>query len=115
LQAANFGISTTDKIVPGDYDGDGRADFAVWRATNGVWYWLGSRDGFGAFQFGTNGDKPAPGDYDGDGRTDFAVWRPNQNPDESGVFYVQRSRDGFSAFGWGNAAMKIPANSILGQ
>jgi subtilisin family serine protease len=116
LATLTFGNSLTDKVVPGDYDGDNRTDFAVWRSTDGTWYWIKSATSeFSAFQFGANGDLPATGDYDGDGRTDFAVWRPNQNPNESAVFYVQRSSAGFSAFGWGNAAMKIPANSMQSQ
>ena len=31
--------------MPADYDGDGRADVAVYRATTGEWYLLGSSSG----------------------------------------------------------------------
>lgn len=34
-----------DRTVPGDYDGDGFWDYAVWRPTNGVFYVLRSSDG----------------------------------------------------------------------
>ncbi len=60
--------------VPGDYDGDGRADFAVYY--NGYWY-AQALDGtpiingeaFGGAEF-----SPVTGDYDGDGITDLTVY-----------------------------------------
>ena len=82
------GGSFGDVAVPGNFDGDKKTDYAVFR--NGVWYIQNSAGGqTDVIQFGFGTDKAVPGDYDGDGKTDIAVWRP-----ETGVWYVRRSSDG---------------------
>ncbi|MDQ4132708.1 MAG: hypothetical protein M3179_05750 [Actinomycetota bacterium] len=73
-----FGASG-DIPVPGDYDGNGSVDIAVYRPSNGVWLIQGGA----TVQWGTAGDIPVPGDYDGDGDTDIAVFRPS-----NGVWFV---------------------------
>lgn len=77
IQFAIWGQSA-DVPVPGDYDGDGRADLVVWRPSNGSWYQLRSSDGgLSVVQWGESGDTPLVGDFDGDGRADLSVWRPS--------------------------------------
>lgn len=71
-----FGIANSDIMVPGDYDGDGRGDIAIWRDSDGFWLWLRSSDnGFTGAKFGQSGDEPIARDYDGDGITDLAYIR----------------------------------------
>src|SRR5207302_2617628 len=74
-----------DVPVPGDYDGTGHLELAVYRPTTAQWFILGPRGGR-AVSFGApNLDMPVPGDYDGDGKTDMAVYRPGARSEERRV------------------------------
>jgi uncharacterized delta-60 repeat protein len=86
------------KITPFDFDGDGRADVSVFRASENKWYILQSSD-FSVVQrvFAISGDIPTPADYDGDGKTDVSIFRPS-----AGDWWTLGSATGAQIYGhWG--------------
>ena len=75
-------IEQRDTALFGDYNGDGFADFTIYRLEGTrfrVWTLFGSADLLGQTwtteQFGGGNDFFVPGDYNGDGATDLAVTR----------------------------------------
>ena len=76
-----------------DFDGDGRADFAVIRDQGGqkIWYVWQSTDGFKAIHWGTGFDIGAAGDYNADGKTDFAVYRDTSTFPPLWTFHILES------------------------
>ncbi len=67
-------LGTSSSImVPGDYDGNGITDVAVFSA--GTWNCPTASPNT-TFTLGSAGDIPMVGDYDGDGKTDAAVFTP---------------------------------------
>lgn len=92
-----FGRSA-DQPVPGDYDGDGAKDIALFRPSNSTWYALASSNGtVRATKWGANGDRRVPADFDGDGKTDIAVWRPSNYM----LYFLQSTDNTFHAQGLG--------------
>ncbi len=63
------------KILPTDFNGDGKSDLTVFRTSNNTWY---IKNVFNlAWGRADKGDIPVPGDYNGDGKADLAVYNPN--------------------------------------
>ncbi|MDQ3801222.1 MAG: VCBS repeat-containing protein [Acidobacteriota bacterium] len=93
IQTAQQWGNSADKAVPGDYDGDGKTDFCVFRASVGTWFVIKSSSGSANteeyYNFGTSGDVALGADFDGDGRTDAAVYRPS-----NGYWYIRHSSTG---------------------
>ncbi len=93
--ANQWGWSTA-KPVPGDYDGDGTFDQAVFDTAGGYWYIKTLAGGVIAWanQWGWSTAKPVSGDFDGDGIYDLAVYDTAQN-----LWYI-KSLDG-RVLAWG--------------
>lgn len=102
--AAEIGLgSRTAKIVPADYDCDGRTDVAIFSEGN----WQIERSALGpiSINFGASGDVPVPADYDGDGEADLAVFR------EGVWFFLDSSTDQLRVVQFGAAGDKpVPAD-----
>lgn len=96
----------TRRAPPGDFDGDGRSDFSIFRPSNSLWVTLRSGGGTLVAQWGAPTDTLVPADYDGDGRTDVAIFRPSDS-----TWYIARSRDGSIVQPWGTSTdVPVPAD-----
>ncbi|MFC1461576.1 FG-GAP repeat domain-containing protein [Verrucomicrobiota bacterium] len=111
----SWGFSGAE-AVPGDYDGDGYADLAIYYELAGTWYiYSPYQDSVLAWNFswGFSGGEPVAGDFDGDGTADLGVY--NQ---VSGDWYVcSLSRDLVLVWAqnWGAAGMQQTAADYNGD
>jgi FG-GAP-like repeat len=110
-----FGRIGDQPTVVGDWDGDSKADVAVYRngttaGTQSFFFYRPSGTAginFRTVYWGTNGDQAVGGDFDGDGRFDAAVFRPS-----NAVWYVLKSSDNQPLYqSWGLAGdRRVPAD-----
>ncbi|MBK8068778.1 MAG: proprotein convertase P-domain-containing protein [Rhodanobacteraceae bacterium] len=88
----------SDFFLDGDYDGDGIADLAVWRAAEGMLYVRRSSrpaDFNLLIPHGQSGDNPnTMGDYDGDGVTDATMYREGASAGNPSFFLIRLSSTG---------------------
>ena len=102
--------TSASKPAPGDFDGDGRTDAAVFNA--GTWNIKRSSDGVTQnVSWGAAGDVPVSGDYDGDGKTDAAVFRPSTNT----WWILQSSNGSYTATSYGAAGDVPVAGNYYGD
>jgi len=98
-----FGV-IGDVPVVGDYDGDGKADAAVWRKRPGEkTFWVirrsskadGEESQIRTIDFGRETDIPVPGNFSCDGKTIPALYRPN-----TGKWFIRYGKDRVEEIPW---------------
>ena len=99
--------------MPGDYDGSGKDELAVYMPSLGLFAYRpadGGPDVVEPFGFAGAGlSIPAPGDYDGDGKTDLAIYLPSL-----GEFAVRPSSGGpdqLTPFGTVGIGQSLPVTA----
>ncbi|MDQ3801620.1 MAG: VCBS repeat-containing protein, partial [Acidobacteriota bacterium] len=113
VRAEQFGSPNDLPFLAGDWDGDGKADPAVYRGgttanAQGFFFYRPSASpgvDFRTVYWGTAGDRPVRGDFDGDGKLDAAVFRPSD-----GIWHILQSSNGQARYAhWGLSDDKLVA------
>jgi hypothetical protein len=125
ITQTDFGVSGDNPTVTGDYDGDGKADPAVYRCPSFppggqcFYFYQGSNNNPGGVityvPWGNNAPSdlfPNRGDFDGDGKLDFCVQRVNPSQAGQGQFVLLRSSDqGVEYINWDtSSALIVPGD-----
>jgi hypothetical protein len=115
VRAEQFGSPNDAPFLAGDWDGDAKADPAVYRPgtvadrQSYFFYRPSASPGvdFRIVLWGTAGDLPMRGDFDGDGKLDAAVFRPSD-----AVWYILQSSNNQPRYAhWGLGSDKfVPAD-----
>ncbi len=86
--------------TPGDYNGDGTDELAVWRASSETWH---VKNGQSVSQ-GYRLETPVPGDYNGDGKDDFATFA--RKPRFTSTFLAGDLTDGHTGYDYQPSIMQ---------
>ncbi|MEP6705590.1 MAG: CHRD domain-containing protein, partial [Acidobacteriota bacterium] len=112
--------ANTDFPAPGDYDGDGKDDYSIFRggASAGLqssfWILKSSDSTVQYYAWGVFGDTAVARDYDADGVTDIAVFRNGPAVGTQATWYIRNSAtgtvrvEGFGLTGNGTSSSDSP-------